>query len=291
MLIESGWKLALVTPEAAVESFAMALEPFCYGLSAFEIEEGGAWRVEGFAVDMPSHASVSAAVALAALQAGVPEPALDCVPIPATDWVVETQKAFQPLRAGRYSIRPSHYDGPVPAGAITLTIDAGAAFGTGEHATTKGCLLALDQLARRRKFTRPLDLGCGSGILAMAMAATWRRQVLAGDIDPEAVGVANRNFHINRLTPLTRAYASRGFSARVLRAGGPYDLITANILARPLIRLAGDIRRNIAPGGIVILSGLLSHQENMVAAAYRAAAFQLIRRINIDDWHTLIFTR
>ena len=101
MLIESGWKLALVTPEAAVESFAMALEPFCYGLSAFEIEEGGAWRVEGFAVDMPPHASVSAAVALAALQAGVPEPALNCVPIPATDWVAETQKAFQPLRAGK----------------------------------------------------------------------------------------------------------------------------------------------------------------------------------------------
>lgn len=291
MLIESGWKLSLVTTEAAVDNFARALEPFCYGLSAFEIVEGGAWRVEGFALDMPPHASVTVAMALAALQAGVPEPVLDCVPIPATDWVAETQKSFQPLRAGRFFIQPSHYDGLVPVGSVTLTIDAGAAFGTGEHATTKGCLLALSWLAKRRRFTRALDLGCGSGILAMAMAATWRRKVMAGDIDPEAVGVARRNFKINRLAPLTHAYVSRGFSERALRAGGPCDLITANILARPLIHLAGDIRRNIAPGGMLILSGLLNHQENMVAAAYRAAAFQLVRRIDIDDWRTLIFTR
>jgi ribosomal protein L11 methyltransferase len=291
MLIESGWKLALVTPEAAVEEFAMALEPFCYGLSAFEIEEGGDWRVEGFAGDMPPHDSVTAAVALAALRAGVAEPVLDCAPIPATDWVAETQKSFQPLRAGRYFIQPSHYDGLAPAGTIALTIDAGAAFGTGEHATTKGCLLALDQLAKHRKFARALDLGCGSGILTMAMAATWRRKVVAGDIDPEAVNVARRNFHINRLTPLTQAYVSRGFSERALRAGGPYDLITANILARPLKSLAGAIRRHTAPGGVVILSGLLNHQENMVAAAYRAAAFHLIHRITIDDWRTLVFVR
>jgi ribosomal protein L11 methyltransferase len=289
MLIESGWKLALITPESAVEQFAMALDPFCYGLSAFEIEEGGNWRVEGFAGDMPPQDNLTAAVALAALRAGVPEPRLDCVPIPATDWVAETQKSFQPLRAGRYFIQPSHYDGAIPAGSIALTIDAGAAFGTGEHATTKGCLLALDQLAKRRRFAHMLDLGCGSGILAMAMAATWRRKVLAGDIDPEAVNVARQNFQINRLTPLTRAYVSRGFSARELRAGRPYDLITANILARPLISLAGAIRHHTAAGGAVILSGLLSHQENMVAAAYRAAAFHLIHRITIDEWRTLVF--
>lgn len=278
-------------PEASVENFTMALEPFCYGISAFEIEEGGDWRVEGFSADKPKPEIVVAAIALAAMRSAIKEPDFACILVPAMDWVAETQKNFQPFQAGRFFIRPSHYDGPAPSASIALTVDAGAAFGTGEHATTKGCLLAFDWLAKRRRFSRILDLGCGTGILAMAAARTWRRHVLASDIDPVSVAVARENFRINNLTPLARAYVSRGFGEPALRAGGPYDLIAANILARPLVQLARDIRRNIAPRGVVILSGLLGKQENLVASAYRGERLTLVRRIAIGEWRTLIFSR
>ncbi|MFT6581413.1 MAG: 50S ribosomal protein L11 methyltransferase [Alphaproteobacteria bacterium] len=291
MLSENSWKVVVIVPEASVENFAMALEAFCYGISAFEIVEGGDWRVEGFCAAMPAHETLVAAIALAAMRSNITEPDFACTPVPAMDWVAETQKNFQPFQAGRYFIQPSHFEGAAPSGAFALTVDAGAAFGTGEHATTKGCLLAFDWLAKRRGFSHVLDLGCGSGILAMAAARTWRKKVLASDIDPVSVAVAQENFRINKLTPLARAYVSRGFDEPALRAGGPYDLIVANILARPLVQLARDIRRNIAPGGIVILSGLLDHQENLVASAYRSARLKLVRRIAIDDWRTLIFSR
>ena len=286
-----GWKFEVFVPPGAAESFVQAFEPFSMAVTSFEVEEGRIWRVEGFAMDAPPAAALMAAVAIASARAGIAEPDVRCLPLPAMDWVAESQRSFQPLRAGRYFIRPSHFEGPAPTGVKSITVDAGAAFGTGEHATTKGCLLALDGLARARHFVRPLDLGCGSGILAMAAAKTWHCPVLAADIDSSAVAVARENARINRLSPRIRIVRSDGFAAPELRLAAPFDLIIANILARPLVRLSHPIRRYLAPGGVCVLSGLLASQEREVAAAYRRQGMKMRRRIAIDGWSTLVVAR
>ena len=288
-LADDGWKIQVIVPPDAVDCFVGAFESFCAAVVSFEIEERKLWRVVGYAPAAPAPEAITAAVAIAAFRARIGEPAVASMPVPATDWAAQSQRGFAPLRAGRYFIAPSHFSGRKPGGAIAITLDAGAAFGTGEHATTMGCLLALDRLARMRRFTRPLDLGCGSGILALAIAATWRRPVLAADIDPVAVTVARANARVNRLTPLVRVLRSDGLAARGLHRR--YDLITANILARPLVELSAAIRRRLLPGGVAILSGLLAGQENMVRAAYRRQGLRLERRFAIAGWNTLVVTR
>jgi len=286
---DDGWKIQVIVPPDAVDCVVQALDPLCAAVVSVEVEEHRLWRVVGYRAAAPAPEAVAAAIAIAARRAGIAEPAVDCMPVPATDWAAQSQREFEPMRAGRYFIQPSHFEGRAPSGAIAITLDAGAAFGTGEHATTMGCLLALDWLARSRRFTRPLDLGCGSGILALAIAATWRRPVIAADIDPVAVAVARANARGNRLSALMRVMRSDGFGARDLRAR--YDLITANILARPLVELSAAIRRRLRPGGVVILSGLLADQENMVRAAYRRQGMRLDRRFAIAGWHTLVVAR
>lgn len=287
----AGWKLEVVVPTAAAEAFAEAVGSLCAAVASFEIPDSGLWRVEGYTSAMPPHADAAAAMAIAAARAGIAEPEFTCVPLPDIDWVAENQESFQPIAAGRYFVRPSHHDGPVPYGATVLTLDAGAAFGTGEHATTKGCLLALDGLARCRRFRHPLDVGCGSGILSLAMAATWKKPVLAVDIDPTSVQIARENAVSNGLARLVRARRSDGLSDGVVCYTAPYDLITANILAGPLVLMAVPLCRHLAPGGVAILSGLLAAQENAVRNAYRAQGLALLHRIVLDGWHTLVLVR
>ena len=287
----AGWKFETVVPAGAAEAFAAAVESLCAAVASFEIPGSALWRIEGYAVNMVPHADAAAAMAIAAARSGIAEPEFTCVPLPDTDWVTTNQESFQPLTAGRYFVQPSHFDGVVPAGAIALTVDAGAAFGTGEHATTKSCLLAFDGLAKRRRFRHPLDLGCGTGILALAMAATWRRKVIAADIDPQSVAVARENAEINGLACLTRFGRSDGPTSSELCRAGPYDLIAANILAKPLVAMACPLSLHLMPGGVVVLSGLLAQQENAVRNAYRAQGLSLSQRIALDGWHTLVMRR
>ncbi len=287
----AGWKFEIVVPATAVEAFANAVESFCPTVAFFEIPGKPFWRIEGYAPNMPSRVDTAAAMAIAAARAGVAEPVFNCSPLPETDWVADNQASFQPLTAGRYFIRPSHHAGAPPYGAIAITLDAGAAFGTGGHATTKSCLFALDWLAKRRRFTRPLDLGSGSGILALAMAATWRRPVTATDIDPQSVMVARENAAINGLAAWTRMHCGDGLSGRQIRVAGPYDLVAANILAKPLIKMSRPLCRRLAPGGMIVLSGLLAHQEIAVRNAYRRQGLALHRRFVLEGWHTLIVGR
>jgi ribosomal protein L11 methyltransferase len=203
------------------------------------------------------------------------------------DWLADNRLAFPPLRIGRFFVYGSHLQGGVPAGAVGILVDAATAFGTGEHPSTRGCLKALETLARRRPIRHPLDIGTGTGILAIAAAKLCHRPVLASDIDPGAVAVARRNVECNGVAAWVRVEPRAGYRGRTLRRRG-YDLILANILARPLAAMAADLARHLAPGGQAVLSGLLRRQEPIVLAPHRALGLALAARIVIDGWSTLV---
>jgi ribosomal protein L11 methyltransferase len=293
MRIETGavWRIAVDAPDADAAERAMAtLGSGCGAVSAFEAA-GDAWIVEGFAAERPDAWLIEAALALAwAARHGEP-PALTIERVAERDWLSENQASFPPRAAGRYFIHGSHRRERVPAGRIGLLIDAATAFGTGEHATTEGCLLALDRLARQERRLRVLDMGTGTGILAIAAAKTWRRKVLARDIDAEAVRVTWRNAAANGVAALIDARRSDGYRDRGLRRAGRLDLVLANILARPLMLMAKDLARALKPGGTAVLSGLLARHEAAVLAAHRAQGLTLRRRIAINGWHTLVLRR
>ncbi|HVA13569.1 MAG TPA: 50S ribosomal protein L11 methyltransferase, partial [Stellaceae bacterium] len=195
-----------------------------------------------------------------------------------------------PLAVGRFFIHGSHFRAPIPPGRLALEIDAATAFGTGEHATTRGCLTALDAMAPR-SVARILDMGTGTGILAMAAAKRWRRRVVARDIDPESVRVAAHNARRNGVAGLIAVNRSTGYRERGVAGRQPYDLVLANILAKPLERMARDLGRVLAPGGVAVLSGLLESQASAVLAAHRLLRLRLKQRVVIDGWATLVLGR
>jgi len=208
--------------------------------------------------------------------------------LPDLDWVAESQAGLPPLRAGRFFVHAGHAAEKRPASALAIRIEAGQAFGTGHHESTRGCLLALDALSHGDRPRTCLDLGCGSGILAIAMAKLWSPRVLASDIDPLAVSITEENARLNGVGRFVRVLESDGAARRSLIRPGPYDVIVANILAGPLSAMAGDLRRVLAPGGSLILSGLLRSQERAVLARYRARRLRLTRRLALGDWVTLV---
>jgi ribosomal protein L11 methyltransferase len=290
------WRLAATVPdERAANAAAAALETVASAISAFETSPGGAWQVEAFAEYEPDRAALDGAAVLAALAHGVASEGLFAElaieRLTPRDWVAENQQSFPPLRAGRFFIHGSHITSAVPAGSIGLCIDAATAFGTGEHATTRGCLLALDRLVKRGRRRHPLDMGTGTGILAMAAAKSWKCSVVACDIDAGSVEVARTNMRVNGAAFQVRVQRSDGYQHPAVRAGRPFDLILANILARPLARMAGDLAAHLAPGGIAILSGLLCRQAPLVLAAHRSHGLILRRRIAIAGWETLVLER
>jgi ribosomal protein L11 methyltransferase len=283
------WRVLMNVPDAErAEAAARALDPAVESVSAFE--SGDDWLVEGLARDRPDRAAIEANLALQWLRFG-DAPVLRIESLPPRDWLDENQKSFLPVTAGRYFIHPASWRGRTPKARVALKIDAATAFGTGEHGSTRGCLVALDLLARRRRFARVLDMGCGTGILAMAAARTWRSSIALCDIDPEAVRVARRNAAANRLRPFLTPCRAHDYRERVLMRKAPYDLVLANILARPLMVMARDLARVLAPGGIAVLGGFLPWQESTVLAAHRVMRLKLSRRIVIDGWSTLVVSR
>jgi len=208
------------------------------------------------------------------------------MPVAERDWLAENQCAFPPQRIGRFFIHGSHWQEPIPPAAIAVEIDAASAFGTGEHQSTRGCLLAFEALGRGRRFRRVRDIGTGSGILSIAAAKRLHCEVMASDLDPVSVRVARHHVRRNRVARLVRVERAAGAGRR-----GGYDLVFANILARPLMLMARDMARIVAPGGVTILSGLLRRQEAGVLAAYRAQRLVLSFRIVIDDWSTLVLRK
>jgi ribosomal protein L11 methyltransferase len=255
-------------------------------VSAFEIEPDE-WRVEAYPPSLVLTPALAARLALTAAAAGGTLVEIGEEKLPARDWLAENQLAFPPLRIGRFFIYGSHHRGRVPAGAIGIMLDAATAFGTGEHPSTRGCLMALDDLSRSRRFRRPLDVGTGTGILAVAAAKLLHRRVLASDIDGGAVGVARHNAARNGVAGLVRVRRAAGYRDRAIRKL-PYDLVLSNILARPLALLARDLARTLAPGGRAVLSGLLRRQEPIVLSPHRSRGIVLQRRLVIDGWSTLV---
>lgn len=283
------WQLRITVLRAHTEAVEEAFADIALSMSSFEADEDGAeWHTDILTETSPESAEIAARLALVSGMLGIRTPNCQVQTVEMRDWMSEVERSFPPLEIGRFYVHGSHIKPPVPQSKIGLTVNAGAAFGSGEHATTSGCLLALSHLARKRAFRMPLDMGCGSGILALAMAKLWHIPTLGTDIDPVSVATAKENAAINRVSTLTCFEAGDGYNMNLVRRNGPYDIITANILARPLCKMAPLLARHLQPGGVAVLSGLLASQERMVLAAHRAQGLSLRMRICRNGWNTLV---
>jgi len=251
-------------------------------------DTGSRWAVAIHFTDPPNETAVRALVGLAA----GPEAANALVfeKLAEQDWVKASLDGLKPVEAGRFVVHSEHYRSSVRLNRIGIEIGTVFAFGTGHHGTTRGCLLALDHLLKARRPRRVLDVGTGTGVLAIAAARVLRRPVLASDIDRRAARVARENVRRNRAPGVTVVDAA-GLGARRFRERAPFDLVLANILLGPLQRLATPIARLLAPGARVILSGLLTSQASAALAAYRHEGLALERRVELDGWSTLVLRR
>ena len=300
------WRIRVSVPERFLDAVQAALDRFgavvAYADPAVEdmrIDPGAdrpadVWRLECLCECEPDISAVTVSLAETVAPLGLAMPDIHVDHLPAIDWLAENRAQFKPIRAGRFFVTPSFDRTPAPPGTIALHLDAGPAFGSGEHPTTSGCLRAIDGLLRRRRFVRALDIGCGSGILALALARLRKRPVLAIDNDCWAVRTTRANARANAVAGLIDARLGDGL--RTVSKAARFDLICANILARPLVRLAPSVRRHLTPGGMVILSGLLDYQEAAVRTAYRAQGLRLIGRLSGRSqdgglWPTLIMSR
>jgi ribosomal protein L11 methyltransferase len=282
--------VSVTVPESATEAYEAALSSACASVGFFRDHATGDWRIEGVKEVATNDSGLSAALALAEALTGIAA-TLERRRTPAEGWLARTQASFPEQHIGRrFAVRGTHLTGPPTPGRITLTLDAGLAFGSGEHGSTRGCLRALERVAHRRP-CRILDMGTGSGILAMGAARLLRRRVLATDIEPWSVRVTEQNVRLNRLSHLVQARLADGWRNVAVRRSGPYDLVFANILARPLCAMARDLAANLMPGGTAILSGLLETQARWVLAAHRPRGLRLERRLTDGVWATLVLRR
>lgn len=255
--------------------------------AAFEAGDGQ-WQV-AIHCKAPPPTDLREQVAIAAGAAAAA--AVTIEPVADADWVAQSLTGLTPVRVGCFVVHGAHDRANVAINAIGITIEAAVAFGTGHHGTTGGCLLALDTIAKRRWARRMLDIGTGSGVLAIAAAKRFRQRVVASDIDPVAVAAARANARLNRVASFVTVLRAAGTRARTIARGKPYDLIFANILLGPLLRLAVPIRRLAAPGARIVLSGLLPTHANAVLAIYRAQGLALERRVAREGWVTLVVRR
>jgi ribosomal protein L11 methyltransferase len=255
-------------------------------------EASGTWRVDAYYGQ-----EAEAVSALEALKSCDPQAAdaATITPVPLENWVALSQAALPPVFVGRFTVAGSHDRDRVPHGPNTLTIEAGEAFGTAHHSTTYGCLLALDRLTRRRAFHNVLDLGTGSGILALAIQrALPDASIIASDLDPRSIEVAAVNACHNGLPARAGGpdfIVADGVRDHRIRRKAPFDLVVANILAGPLIAMADDIARVLGADGTLVLSGILVSQAQQVAMRYRALGLLIRRHDRHDDWSTLVFEK
>ena len=257
-------------------------------IAAFEAP-GGRWDVTMHFAEPPDRDLILALVTEAAGEAAAKSIVFSTVE--AKDWVKASLADLVPVSAGRYVVHGSHDRERVPPNKIGIEIEAALAFGTGHHGTTRGCLLLLDQVLNRCTPKRVLDLGSGTGVLAIAAAKTLKHPIFASDIDKKSVLVARENARLNGVGNLVEVAHATGFQSPRFAANKPFGLVLANILANPLRKLAPPLVAHLAPGAFVILSGLLPHQASSVVAAYRGAGLKLIKKIQIEGWSSLLMQR
>ena len=248
-----------------------------------EDEDKGIWRIDAFPTTDEEATGIEARLKAHDGLTVVVEKLADA------DWLAMSLSGLPPVEAGRFFVYGAHDQGRVPPNRVNLKIDAGAAFGTGHHGTTVGCLIAFDELLKKERFERVLDVGCGTGVLAIAAARTGSKVAVGTDIDAPSVRIANENAKLNMAD--ARFVHASGLNDRKVRGHGPYDLVFANILAPPLVALSQDIKEALHIGGVAILSGLLRTQERRVTAAYLSRGFVLERRIHRDAWSALVLRR
>jgi ribosomal protein L11 methyltransferase len=257
-------------------------------IAAFERSDGR-WDVTMHFAEPLDEASIRELVGLAAGDEVAQGIGFDTVE--ARDWVKATLEELVPVRAGRFIVHGQHDRLSIPPNKLGIEIEAALAFGTGHHGTTRGCLLLLDHVLKTWHPRRVLDVGTGTGVLAIAAAKALRARVLASDIDPLSVRVARDNARLNASGNWVTAIEATGFSAPHFANRGPFDLVLANILANPLRQMATEMAAHLAPSGLVILSGLLPHQAQSVIAAYRARGLVLQRHLQIEGWSSLLMRR
>jgi len=284
------WLIKCSVEKSALDIFVKALNSFSTTVSFFEQEDNSQWCLEALCEIKPDLSTLTSQFEALATANHVPCPILLTEKLPEKDWLAENHQAFPAIQVGSFFIHGSHIKNDLPRERLTLQIDAATAFGTGEHATTHGCLVALEALQAFYTPETALDMGCGSGILAMAMAKLWSTTViLAVDNDPEAVRVARKNFIINHLDTQVTCFLSEGF--KDLKVQKPFELITANILADPLILMAKDVFYQLSVTGFVILSGILAVQVEDVLAAYQKQGLYLYEKYLRNDWAILVLRK
>ena len=263
------------------------LTPKPIGVGVFELEDGsGLWEVGAYFSEKPDD------ISLALLAAVFQAEEFKISELPQIDWVSKVQRSLKPVVAGRFFVYGSHDSDKVPPDCEPLLIEASMAFGTGHHGTTKGCLLALEQLIKNGfKAKNVIDVGCGTAVLAMAAARIFSANVIASDIDSVAHSVAKMNILANGLDRNIQCFEASGFAHEQIKTKNPFDLIFANILLAPLLGLATDISKYSLSGGYVVLSGILSEQAELVVNKYTGVGFSLSNQIEIGEWVTIIFRK
>jgi ribosomal protein L11 methyltransferase len=283
----------LAAPEAQARRIASVLaeayDPDTAACGAFEMPDGS-WQVEAHFGEKPNVTALRGLVALAAGDDSGDKLAatMRIETIAAKDWVKASLDGLKPVHAGRFVVHGAHDRDRLPPSSIGIEIEAALAFGTGHHGTTRGCLLMLDRLARQRHPRHILDLGTGTGVLAIAAAKLWKGHVLASDIDRASVRVARENCVLNRVGPLVECVHAAGLSAPQIAMRAPFDLVFANILLSPLKRLAAPMARALSPNASVILSGLMTAHADAAIAAYRSQGLVLMQSLELDGWVTLL---
>ena len=278
------------TAGAILDLMSEAFEEDGYAIATMEVDEKrDIWEASLY-IDFDEEAEMTERFA-ALVGDAYPELAINREVIPDVDWIARSLEGLQPVHAGRFVVHGSHDRGKARAGEIAIEIDAGQAFGTGHHGTTAGCLEIIEKVMRARQPRKVLDLGTGSGVLAIAARKLVPARVLATDIDPVATRVARENVRLNGIASGITLETATGFHSTAFRRHGPFDLIIANILARPLMRMAPQVAQHLAPGGQVVLSGILANQRWKVIAAYNGAGLRHVRTIWRNGWVTIHLDR
>jgi ribosomal protein L11 methyltransferase len=286
------WLLNIALPSHAAEFFADALGNEALAVTTITPPRHKIAQVQAIYNYEPDAKQIGSKLTILSAALSIPVPKHTVHVAPPLDWLKKVATDFPPLRIARWTVHGAMHRHKLPHRLYALQIDATNAFGTGEHPTTRGCLLLLDKILKSgKKPKRIVDIGCGSGILAMGAIQSTRGLAVAVDLDPDSVQIALSNVRKNGLGRHIMVGLSRGYGASLVRRHAPYDLIMANIFAKPLSQIAKDLKQNLRSGGIAILSGLLTSQANMVIAAHKMQGLALLEHMKIGEWSVLALER